>query len=119
MDTYHDSEIVQLSVNGDAHAFENLVKRNEYAFLKLRYKLPGTESSRLIIMPIGMEREYQAIDRVPGEARFANGFIGKRFNDDFPVSYSLLASALMISSLSTIRSSGLMLINWTPIPICC
>jgi len=46
-------------------------KSNEYAFLKIRYKLPGTENSRLITMPIGMEREYQQIDRVPGEARFA------------------------------------------------
>jgi Ca-activated chloride channel family protein len=43
----------------------------EYAFLKMRYKLPGSDTSELLTMPIGKGEEYEAIKSVPGELRFA------------------------------------------------
>jgi Ca-activated chloride channel family protein len=47
-------------------------KGDEYAFLKIRYKLPDSKKSRLITTPIGRENEYPSLDRVQGEARFAS-----------------------------------------------
>ncbi len=43
----------------------------EYAFLKIRYKLPKEDRSRLIQTPIGNDLEYATVHKVPGEARFA------------------------------------------------
>ncbi|MEW6672794.1 MAG: VWA domain-containing protein [Thermodesulfobacteriota bacterium] len=43
----------------------------EYAFLKIRYKLPAAEESRLITTPVNREREYRTLDEVPEDARFA------------------------------------------------
>ena len=39
--------------------------------MKIRYKLPNAEESRLITTPINRDREYQSLDRVPEDARFA------------------------------------------------
>lgn len=47
-------------------------KTDEYAFLKIRFKLPGTKVSHLIETPIGMEKEYKSLDKVPVEVRFAS-----------------------------------------------
>jgi Ca-activated chloride channel family protein len=47
-------------------------KGEEYAFLKIRYKLPDSKKSRLITTPIVKENEYPSLGRVPGEARFAS-----------------------------------------------
>lgn len=47
-------------------------KTDEYAFLKIRYKLPGEKLSRLIETPIGKEKEYKSLDKVPVEVRFAS-----------------------------------------------
>ncbi|HUL05347.1 MAG TPA: VWA domain-containing protein [Candidatus Acidoferrum sp.] len=44
---------------------------SEYAFLRLRYKLPGEQASRLIERPVTRSDEYAGIDRAPAEARFA------------------------------------------------
>ena len=47
-------------------------KTEEYAFLKIRYKLPGAEKSHLITTPIGRINEYLSIEKVPGnEVQFA------------------------------------------------
>lgn len=46
-------------------------KKVEVAFLKIRYKLPNAEESRLITTPINRDREYQSLDRVPEDVRFA------------------------------------------------
>jgi len=46
-------------------------ERDEYAFLKIRYKLPGEEKSRLITKPAGVDEEYGEIGETPKEARFA------------------------------------------------
>lgn len=45
---------------------------SEYAFLKIRYKLPDSATSTLITTPIDKDSEYSAFGRVPGEARFAS-----------------------------------------------
>jgi Ca-activated chloride channel family protein len=47
-------------------------RTDEFAFLKIRYKLPEEKTSRLIETPIGMEKEYKFLDSVPGEVRFAS-----------------------------------------------
>ncbi len=41
---------------------------DEFAFVRLRYKLPGEETSRLIEAPIGVDA---ALERAPRDARFA------------------------------------------------
>jgi Ca-activated chloride channel family protein len=43
----------------------------EYAFLKIRYKLPGESRSRLITTPITPAQEHRSLEATPGEARFA------------------------------------------------
>jgi Ca-activated chloride channel family protein len=43
----------------------------EYAFLRLRYKLPGESESRLIERPVAVGDEYAVFDSAPAEARFA------------------------------------------------
>jgi Ca-activated chloride channel family protein len=47
-------------------------KGDEYAFLKIRYKLPDSNKSRLITTPIDRENEYPSFDSVQGEPRFAS-----------------------------------------------
>jgi len=44
----------------------------ELAFLKIRYKLPDAERSRLIQTPIHAADKVQTVDAAPGEARFAS-----------------------------------------------
>lgn len=43
----------------------------EYAFLKIRYKLPNEEKSKLLTTPIDSKLEVSAIERASTEARFA------------------------------------------------
>jgi Ca-activated chloride channel family protein len=43
----------------------------EVAFLKIRYKLPQAEESRLITTPINRGHDYQSLERVPEDVRFA------------------------------------------------
>ncbi|MCB1215246.1 MAG: VWA domain-containing protein [Deltaproteobacteria bacterium] len=45
-------------------------KSDEYAFLKIRYKLPQEDNSKLITMPIGANQEKD-LSQVSQEARFA------------------------------------------------
>jgi Ca-activated chloride channel homolog len=44
---------------------------DEYAFVKLRYKLPGEPTSRLIEQPVRAIGIYGALEQVPAEQRFA------------------------------------------------
>ena len=46
-------------------------KGNEYAFLKIRYKLPDSDTSKLITTPITTADESDAVAAAPREARFA------------------------------------------------
>ena len=43
----------------------------EYAFLRLRYKLPGESTSRLIERPIGPDDELATLEAAPDRVRFA------------------------------------------------
>ena len=46
-------------------------KKAEYAFLKIRYKLPDEDKSRLITTPINRGLAYEGIISVPTDVRFA------------------------------------------------
>ena len=50
---------------------DTVEKAEEYAFLRIRYKLPDSDQSRLMETPVGKPDEYAAIGDAPGEARFA------------------------------------------------
>ncbi|MDF1591580.1 MAG: VWA domain-containing protein [Desulfobacterales bacterium] len=55
------------SAGGDRTAGKNV----EVAFLKIRYKLPDAEESRLITTPVNQDREHQSLDRVSEDVRFS------------------------------------------------
>lgn len=44
---------------------------NEYAFLKLRYKLPNEDTSARITVPVTTEMESSSIAELPDDYRFA------------------------------------------------
>ncbi|MDH3329752.1 MAG: VWA domain-containing protein [Desulfobulbaceae bacterium] len=44
---------------------------DEYAFLKIRYKLPGEDASKLIAIPVTTEQEFDTIAKTPEDMRFA------------------------------------------------
>ena len=43
----------------------------EYGFVKIRYKLPDSDTSTLITQPVGPAQEYDSISTVPADLRFA------------------------------------------------
>jgi Ca-activated chloride channel family protein len=46
---------------------------SEYGFVKIRYKLPKSDTSRLISTPIDRASEYRSFEAAPVDARFAAG----------------------------------------------
>jgi Ca-activated chloride channel family protein len=46
-------------------------KNNEYAFVKVRYKLPDSGTSQLITTSVNADTEFKSIDSVPEDSRFA------------------------------------------------
>jgi Ca-activated chloride channel family protein len=46
-------------------------RSSEYGFVKIRYKLPKSDTSRLIATPIGRASEFVRFDDAPQDARFA------------------------------------------------
>ena len=44
---------------------------NEFAFLKIRYKLPDAQSSTLVAQPVTVDDYYEKIDSAPRDVRFA------------------------------------------------
>ena len=46
-------------------------KGDEYAFVKIRYKLPNSDDSKLITTPVNAGQEYKSLPEVPAESRFA------------------------------------------------
>lgn len=46
-------------------------KSNEYAFLKLRYKLPGASTSELLSLPLGPQLLFESVEKLPNDQRFA------------------------------------------------
>jgi Ca-activated chloride channel family protein len=57
--------------NNISEKIDNESFNNEYAFLKIRYKLPDSEKSELTTTTINKENEYMRIDLVPADIRFA------------------------------------------------
>ena len=51
-------------------------KKGEYAFLKIRYKLPDEKESKLLSRPITNNDEYNSFDKVPNDIRFAASVAG-------------------------------------------
>lgn len=47
-------------------------KGNELAFVKIRYKLPDSDTSKLITTPVTVEQAYKSVDETPVESRFAS-----------------------------------------------
>jgi Ca-activated chloride channel family protein len=43
----------------------------EYAFVQVRYKLPGQAQSRLVTRPVTVADSFRSFESAPGEARFA------------------------------------------------
>ena len=46
-------------------------KSSEYAFLRIRYKLPDEDKSRLLETPVNASVEFASIEKAPREMRFA------------------------------------------------
>ena len=44
---------------------------SEYAFLKIRYKLPDEDTSKLITLPVTTELEFDGISGAPNDMQFA------------------------------------------------
>ena len=44
---------------------------NEFAFLKIRYKLPDAQSSTLVSQPVTIDDYYKTVDSAPRDVRFA------------------------------------------------
>ncbi len=55
---------------------ESELSDGEYAFLKIRYKLPGSDKSELITAPVNNENEYAQLDQVPADIRFVASVAG-------------------------------------------
>ena len=50
---------------------QNTAATDELAFLKIRYKLPGGGTSKLITTPVGRTSEVPSLESAPQESRFA------------------------------------------------
>jgi Ca-activated chloride channel family protein len=46
-------------------------KSNEIGFIKIRYKLPDGDTSKLITTTVTAEQAYKSVDEIPVESRFA------------------------------------------------
>ena len=55
----------------DTNSSKSSGNTSEYAFLKIRYKLPDEETSREITTSIDRGNEYKKISDAPGDSRFA------------------------------------------------
>ncbi len=44
---------------------------DEFAFLKIRYKLPESDTSQLISVPVSRDQAHGSVDAAPADARFA------------------------------------------------
>lgn len=61
---YGDRESIKTGLSG------------EYAFLKIRYKLPKSTKSKLLTTPITSKYEYSNVNRAPSDIRFAASVAG-------------------------------------------
>ena len=56
---------------GATNTAPSVVKSSEYGFLKIRYKLPSEDTSKLITAPITQQNEVTSFDKASTEVRFA------------------------------------------------
>ena len=56
---------------GKPKAGETAGKSDEYAFVKIRYKLPGESESRLIARPVTIKDEVKTFGQAPEDVRFS------------------------------------------------
>ncbi|MDA0782103.1 MAG: VWA domain-containing protein [Rickettsiales bacterium] len=64
---------------------------NEYAFLKMRYKLPNQDSSSLVQFPVTKDIEFDSVEKTSNEVRFATAvaaFGQKIRNENFIGSFT-------------------------------
>ncbi|MBN1624887.1 MAG: VWA domain-containing protein [Deltaproteobacteria bacterium] len=69
-----DAQLIDDLRYGSSKDSENVKtngKSSEYAFLKIRYKLPDEDTSREISTPIDKANEYKNISEAPADSRFA------------------------------------------------
>ena len=62
---------VLMPVMNETDGIRHEVNSNEYAFLKMRYKLPNQDKSKLIERPITKSDEVDGVDRLPVDVKFA------------------------------------------------
>ncbi|TAH36208.1 MAG: VWA domain-containing protein [Alphaproteobacteria bacterium] len=57
---------------------------DEYAFVKIRYKLPNEDGSKLITTPVDKNLEFSSIDQVPADVRFSTAVaaFGQKLHGD-------------------------------------
>lgn len=60
-----------MPVMNETDGIRHEVNSNEYAFLKMRYKLPNQDKSKLIERPITKSDEVDGVDRLPVDVKFA------------------------------------------------
>ena len=60
----------------DSARVTNAGRSGEIGFVKIRYKLPKSDTSRLITTPIDRRSEVYSFDRAPRDARFATAVAG-------------------------------------------
>mgnify|MGYP003393063084 CR=1 FL=1 len=58
-----------------AEKVEKKDKSGEYAFVKIRYKLPDSDTSKLITTPVDSKVEYKQISEIPNDAKFATSVV--------------------------------------------
>jgi len=63
---------LRYGTKNDSEAKKKSGNASEYAFLKIRYKLPDEDTSREISTPIDKANEYKKISDAPADARFAS-----------------------------------------------
>ena len=60
----------------DASRVSNVPRSGEIGFVKIRYKLPKSDTSRLISTPINRSLEVASFEQAPRDARFATAVAG-------------------------------------------
>ena len=58
-----------------AEKAEKKEKTDEYAFVKIRYKLPDSDTSKLITTPVDSKVEYKQISEISNDAKFATSVV--------------------------------------------
>ncbi|MEP3276146.1 MAG: von Willebrand factor type A domain-containing protein [Stappiaceae bacterium] len=88
---YNDALRYKKETTDTGSSAEPSAQSNELAFLKLRYKLPDSDKSKLITLPILKSDSKQTLDAVSNEVAFATGvaaFAEKLSGSEYSADYS-------------------------------